>query len=324
MAKEYELPFTAEEIEEKLNKVERLSEEIADLKQNTPSGESALTIAQVEALDGMFKKCAFTGDVTAEYNAFKLAFGIEGGNEEPDTPTDKTLSSISAVYTGGDVAVGTAVNSLAGITVTAAYSDGSTTTVTGYTLSGTIAEGSNTITVSYGGMTTTFTVTGVAESGGEEVFNEVNLLEGKTFHKTAFSGEEIDAGFKANTYIADEDMTLEGGVTYYIYAPYEKNAYAVGAYFFSNNSDGTYTQNDITGSHYYMNGNIDAWNQEKEDTVYYIDEGQTVQLNRYEFTPTETVNGRIGFNPSGYKGTEYPEYIYMFTKEYNPYKHTLA
>ena len=83
-----------------------------------------------------------------------------------------TLTSISATYTGGDVAVGTDLTDLIGITVTGIYSDGSTSAITGYTLSGTIAEGSNTITVSYGGKTTTFTVTGVVESGGGEVTAE--------------------------------------------------------------------------------------------------------------------------------------------------------
>lgn len=80
-----------------------------------------------------------------------------------------TLSSISATYNGGNVAVGTSVNSLTGITVTGTYSDGSTSGITGYTLSGEIVEGSNTITVSYGGKTTTFTVIGVAESGDSDV-----------------------------------------------------------------------------------------------------------------------------------------------------------
>lgn len=78
-----------------------------------------------------------------------------------------TLTSISATYTGGDVAVGTALTDLTGITVTANYSNGSTANVTGYTLSGEILEGENTITVSYGGKTTIFTVIGIAESGGE-------------------------------------------------------------------------------------------------------------------------------------------------------------
>lgn len=87
------------------------------------------------------------------------------GEIEPDNPDNPevTLSSISATYTGGNVTVGTSINDLTGITVTATYSDGSTANVTGYTLSGTIVEGSNTITVSYNGLTTTFIVVGFVE-----------------------------------------------------------------------------------------------------------------------------------------------------------------
>ena len=108
--------------------------------------------------------------------------------EEPDIP-EKTLTSISATYSGGDVTVDTAVTALTGIVVTAHYSDGSTEPVTGYTLSGTIAEGSNTITVSYGGMTTTFTVTGVAESGGGDSgdsgeYETVNILDVATVQES--------------------------------------------------------------------------------------------------------------------------------------------
>ena len=88
-------------------------------------------------------------------------------HEKPDTPT-KTLTSISATYSGGDVAVGTALTALTGIVVTATYSDGSTVAVTGYTLSGEIVEGNNTIIVTYQGMTASFTVTGVSESGDGE------------------------------------------------------------------------------------------------------------------------------------------------------------
>lgn len=73
-----------------------------------------------------------------------------------------TVTAISATYTGGDVAAGTSVSGLTGLTVTATYSDGSASPVTGYTLSGSIAEGENTITVAYHGKTATFTVTGTA------------------------------------------------------------------------------------------------------------------------------------------------------------------
>ena len=114
-------------------------------------------------------KCVITGRVTWTKSA-------DSGESGSGGDTEVTLSSISATYTGGDVAVGTALTDLTGITVTGTYSDGSTATITGYTLSGTIAEGSNTITVSYSGKTTAITVTGVAESGGDTEENP-NLAE---------------------------------------------------------------------------------------------------------------------------------------------------
>ena len=98
--------------------------------------------------------------ITVTYEGMTTTFTVTGVEELPEV----VLTGITATYAGGNVAVGTAVTALTGITVTATYSDGSTAPVTGYTLSGTIAEGSNTITVSYGGKTTTFVVMGEAEN----------------------------------------------------------------------------------------------------------------------------------------------------------------
>ena len=71
------------------------------------------------------------------------------------------LTSISCVYTqGGTVYDSDTLDSLkTDLVVTAHYDDSSTSVVTGYTLSGTLTAGISTITVSYGGKTTTFTVT---------------------------------------------------------------------------------------------------------------------------------------------------------------------
>lgn len=127
-----------------------------------------LAATEKSLLLSLFKNAAYTADMSATIAQLETLWS---GGDEPDEPVtpDVTLSSISATYSGGSVPVGTAASSLTGVKVTAHYSDGSTATVTGYTLSGTIVEGSNTITVSYGGKTTTFTVTGVAdESGGDE------------------------------------------------------------------------------------------------------------------------------------------------------------
>lgn len=81
------------------------------------------------------------------------------------------LSSISAVYTqSGTVYDTDTLDSLkADLVVTANYSDSSTQTVPAddYTLSGTLTAGTSTITVSYGGKTTTFSVT--VESGYQQV-----------------------------------------------------------------------------------------------------------------------------------------------------------
>lgn len=161
----------------------KLQAQIGDLGQLQTSDKSSLVAAINEAaqsgglssaaaalLVAILRAGVYTSDQSANITALEAALassgdtGDNGDNTGGDeTPDAVTLTSISAVYTGGDVAVGTAVADLAGVVVTATYSDGSTATVTGYTLNGNIAEGSNTVTVSYGGKTTTFTVTGVAE-----------------------------------------------------------------------------------------------------------------------------------------------------------------
>ena len=79
-----------------------------------------------------------------------------------DTDETKTLSSISAVYTQGDTIVynNSNLNDLKNnLVVTATYSDNSSTTITDYSLSGTLSVGTSTITVTYQNKTTTFNVT---------------------------------------------------------------------------------------------------------------------------------------------------------------------
>lgn len=183
---------------ENLNKMDAAIEAVVNLA-NRHSGQiedmgngSGVTTAMSESLWAIIQKTAFAEALTeAELTAFKTAWGIESGGEEPDSPDEPdvpevTLTSISAVYNGGEVTVGTALTDLTGITVTGTYSDGTTGAITGYTLSGEIVEGSNTITVSYGGKTTTFTVTGVAESGGDSgTEDELNLLPSGTYEGVA-------------------------------------------------------------------------------------------------------------------------------------------
>ena len=79
------------------------------------------------------------------------------------------LVSISAVYTQSGTVYDTAsLDTLKpDLVVTAHYVDSSTATVTSYTLSGTLTAGTSTITVSYGGKTTTFNVTVTHDDSGD-------------------------------------------------------------------------------------------------------------------------------------------------------------
>lgn len=96
----------------------------------------------------------------------KVAWVDEHGQDYYDAlynalypPAD--LTSITCVYTqSGTVYDTDTLNSLkSDLVVTAHYTDTSTQTITTYTLSGSLTVGTSTITVMYGGKSTTFTVT---------------------------------------------------------------------------------------------------------------------------------------------------------------------
>lgn len=112
--------------------------------------------------------------VTVLYNGVSTTFTVA-------VTARPTLSSISAVYTqSGTVYTTDTIDSLKDdLVVTAHYSDSSTETVpaANYTLSGALAEGTQTITVSYGGKTATFTVA-CTVNGWLYHFNESLLSSG--------------------------------------------------------------------------------------------------------------------------------------------------
>lgn len=104
-----------------------------------------------------------SGTLTAGTSSITVSYGGKTTSFNVTVTAAKTLSSISAVYTqSGTVYDTDSLDSLkSDLVVTATYSDSTTETVPGtdYTLSGTLEVGTSTITVSYGGKTTTFTVT---------------------------------------------------------------------------------------------------------------------------------------------------------------------
>lgn len=123
-----------------------------------------------------------------------------------------TLTSISAVYTqSGTVYDTDSLDSLkSDLVVTATWSDSSTSTVAAndYTLSGTLTEGTSTITVAYGGKTTTFNVTvtrGIDYTA--DLLSDVTWNDGYTYNNsgvlTATTGEHCTEKFDAQTCIYD-------------------------------------------------------------------------------------------------------------------------
>lgn len=210
--------------------------------------EGGVSDSEKALILSLFRNAAYTADMSATFAQLEALWGGSGDSgEDSGGETEVTLTSISAAYSGGDVPVGTAVSALTGIVVTAHYSDGTSKAVTDYTLSGTIAEGSNTITVSYGGMTTTFAVTGVAEEepeSGEPVY----MLSERAFDGT--SG--VDSGYILNdvdkdfSICIDYTATKTGGKLF----DASKNANKFGPYLNASGGYNTYVGNIRQGISY--------------------------------------------------------------------------
>ena len=172
---------------------------------------SGLSSTEKNLILTLFRNAAYTStNMEPTFEQLEELWSGNGGGEEPDIP-EKTLTSISAIYSGGNVPVGTAVTALTGIVVTAHYSDGSTATVTGYTLSGTISEGSNTVTVSYGGKTTTFVVTGIAAEEPDVPIETYTVTNNLTNCASNNNSASINKGSTYTaTITANDGYTLDG------------------------------------------------------------------------------------------------------------------
>ena len=114
-----------------------------------------------------------------------------------------TLSSITAEYTQGSTAVypTTSLDSLKNnLVVKANYSDNSQTTLSSgdYSLSGTLSVGSSTITVTYSGKTTTFTVNVIKEPEIVGELTEADYLIKIDFSDTSQSGKLVDSSGNNN------------------------------------------------------------------------------------------------------------------------------
>jgi len=224
------------------------------------AGQSGLSTTAANLLVNILRNGVYSTDQSDNITALAAELGVtEEEPDEPDIPVEPdipdepdepevTLTSISATYSGGDVTAGTAVSDLTGISVTAHYSDGTSEPVTGYTLSGTIAEGSNTVTVTYEGKTATFTVVGVAESAdGEKTYLMDSLVweQGYTLSGAGVvtqsdnwkTSQHIDiTGYSTITF---EDIADSGllGCDIHFYNANQTHVSKVGGYFRKSNTN---------------------------------------------------------------------------------------
>ena len=136
--------------------------------------------------------------------------------------SNKTLTKITATFTQGDAVIKTTdeLDILRNyLLVVATYSDLSEATVTDYTLSGELTEGTSTITVAYGTATTTFNVNVTLDDGSVTValgdVIDASLigyyLGNNTGTKTAREGMRISQYLPVQ---AGTDITLSGNLTY--------------------------------------------------------------------------------------------------------------
>lgn len=171
---------------------------------------SGLTEEAKQALLDCFAHVAWTDEYGQDY-----VDALEAALYPP-----ATLVNISAVYTqSGTVYETDSLDSLkSDLTVTALFDDGSTQTVTSYTLSGTLAEGTSTITVSYDGKITTFTVTVTAPATLSSI-SAVYTQSGTVYDTDSLDDLKDDlvvtAVYSDSTTetVASTDYTLSGTLT---------------------------------------------------------------------------------------------------------------
>lgn len=197
-------------------KISELKSEIEALKNGetgteTPGGAS-WTTTQIDNLESVLYMMEFSTEalaaegktkidalITSLRNGTSSGSGGSSGGGESGGGTEITLTSISAVYNGGEVQEGTSASDL-DITVTANYSDGSSAVVSGWSISGTVAIGTNTFTITYNNKTTTITVTGI-ESQKTDIKGNVIFTNYYMFKNKDYSFYQLYSASDRNVYI---------------------------------------------------------------------------------------------------------------------------
>ena len=177
-------------------------ERLTALEQNAPSGTSGLTVAQVNALDGMFNVVAYDGDkdYAAAYQAFKSAFGIVTMYTVKNNLTNVTSDNNATSIASGSSYTAT-------LTVTDGYTMSAVFVYMGGTDITSTAYSNGVINIE--SVTGDIVISATATVAGVTTYTITNNLTNATSSNPAVSIEEGQA--YSATITPDEGYTLTGG-----------------------------------------------------------------------------------------------------------------
>lgn len=173
----------------------KTGDEIADLKSAISQG-TGLTNEAKQALLDCFAHVAWIDEDGQDYYD-----ALESALYPP-----ANLTSITAVFTQGQAVIydsDTLDDLKQYLVVTAHYSDSTSAVVTAYTLSGTLATGTSTITAAYGGKTATFFVTVTDANALPTGYTKYDYIKNTTYDLDNNSNDIIDLGVNS-TYCDSE------------------------------------------------------------------------------------------------------------------------
>lgn len=207
--------------------------------------------------------------------------------------TAVNLLSISAVYTqSGTVYDIDSLDDLKeDLVVTASYDDGTSATVTDYTLSGELTEGTSVISVSYGGKTTTFNVTVTQVTQGDlfGIFTDGYALS-KKVKSSQMSGFPMYSIINSSA-AGRAAQTVPIVNRNYVITTTDSSKYLVAVYDVSDNTAiETTSSTAVTGVYYQGGTKSPSWVESDSATTPYI----MIALKKNDgtsFTSAELANG---------------------------------
>lgn len=180
----------------------KTGDEISDLKSQISSSQG-MSAEFKSALENLLSKVAYI-----DANGQTYFDALHTAMYPP-----ANLTRITAVYTQGSTVVydtDTLDSLKANLVVTAYYDNGTSEVVSSYVLSGTLTEGTSTITATYGGKSATFNVT-VTEDTEYGTFTPTNVITGSYINTDGSIGTYETSAYSETYYPVKHNVISFGG-----------------------------------------------------------------------------------------------------------------